>query len=142
MNYMKRFLFLIVLCVASVLVGVDVWAVPAKPIVKTIVMSDGTEVEVILRGDENNHYYETLDGQRVKKMEDGRWEIVDAQQSMVGGQQLSKKRIHSSQFSTSYTTRHRAPHHAERGLVILVEFSDVSFKKTRQDFDDMLNKEG
>ena len=142
MNYMKRFLFLIVLCIASVLVCVDVWAVPARPGIMILKQPDGTELQVRLCGDENCHYYETLDGQRVKKMEDGRWEIVDAQQSMVGGQQLLKKRIHSSQLSSRHTTRHRVPHRAERGLVILVEFSDVSFKKTRQEFDDMLNKEG
>lgn len=141
MNYMKRFLFLIVLCVASVLVCVDVWAVPAKPIVKTIVMSDGTEVEVILRGDENNHYYETLEGARVKSMADGRWQVVDAQQATVDIQLAPRKRQHSSQLSTDNSLFHRAPHHAERGLVILVEFSDLSFVNTRENFDDLLNKE-
>ena len=134
---MKRFLFLIVLCIASVLVCVDLWAVPARPGIMILKQPDGTELQVRLCGDENNHYYETLDGQRVEKMEDGRWEIVDAQQATVDIQLAPRKRQHSSQLSTDNSLFHRAPHHAERGLVILVEFSDVSFKKTRQDFDDM-----
>ena len=36
----------------------------------------------------------------------------------------------------------RAPHQAERGLVILVEFKDVSFKTSSKNFDDLLNKTG
>lgn len=134
---MKRFFVFVIFCMG--VLCIDVWAVPAKPGVITLKQPDGTELKVRLRGDENYHYYETLDGKRVEVMDDGRWTIVDSQPSIVGSQQLLKKRRHSSQHSTSHSQR--APHQAERGLVILVEFSDLSFQKTRQNFDDMLNKD-
>ena len=108
------------------LLVVGLWAVPAKPVVVTLKQPDGSELKVVLRGDENHHYYETLDGERVV--------------SAVSSQQPLRKRQHNSQLATRHSQR--APHQAERGLVILVEFSDFGFVKSKQNFDDLLNKEG
>lgn len=126
-------------------------AIPARPGIVTIVQPDGTELQVRLVGDENHHYYVTLDGK------------IISQQPTVGGRQLDiaselgmRKRVHpsvlnfiaedskvvDSQVSTLNPQPTRAPHHAERGLVILVEFSDVAFQHSRQNFDDLLNKDG
>lgn len=117
---------------------IEVSAVPAKPGIITLKHLDGTELKVRLCGDENYHYYETLDGERLQ-ITDYKLQITD------DSQRISRKRQHSSQFSTfnfQHSIPQRAPHQAERGLVILVEFSDVRFEKTRQNFDDLLNKEG
>jgi M6 family metalloprotease-like protein len=95
---------------------------------------DGTELQVRLCGDENYHYYETLDGKRME-MIGGRLKMMDG---VDNRKQISKKREHRSQSLAR--SSQRAPHQAERGLVILVEFSDLSFVKTRQDFFDLLNK--
>lgn len=150
---MKHFWFLIVLCVASCVLCVDVWAVPAKPGIITLKQPDGSVLKVRLRGDENYHYYETLDGERIESTVDGRRSIVNTQQNIAGESYNSKKRIHPAiknphfSLSASQSLFHvshsqRAPHQAERGLVILVEFADVSFVKTKQNFDDLLHKEG
>jgi M6 family metalloprotease-like protein len=130
-----------------------VWAVPAKPGIITLKQPDGSVLKVRLRGDENYHYYETLDGERIESTVDGRRSIVNTQQNVAGESYNSKKRIHpaiknphfslSASQSSSYVSHsQRAPHQAERGLVILVEFADVSFVKTKQNFDDLLHKEG
>ena len=168
---MRRFFVFVIFCVLCIEIG----AVPAKPIVKTLIMSDGSEVKVRLRGDENYHYYEILDGQQSivngqqttnpsacgssPNLGEQLGVIVNSQQTtnpsacgsslnlgeqlgvIVDRQQSTKKRVHpNSQIST--LNLKRAPHQAERGLVILVEFKDVAFKKARQNFDDLLNKEG
>lgn len=139
---MKR-LYLFFIFYFSFFIGL--WAVPAKPVIVTLTQPDGSELKVRLMGDENYHYYETLDGERLESIVNSQQSIVSGQRLMVDGQQTLKKRRHSSQlsvFNSQLSTPQRAPHQAERGLVILVEFSDKSFSKTRQNFDDLLNKDG
>ena len=138
---MKRFFVFVVCCALCV----ELCAVPAKPGIITLKQPDGTELKVRLMGDENYHYYETLDGERLESIVNSQQSTVSGQRLMVDGQQTLKKRRHSSQlsaFNSQFSTPQRAPHQAERGLVILVEFSDVSFVKSVQNFDDLLNKEG
>ena len=133
---MKRIFVLLLGIVCCALGGV--WAVPAKPIVKTLIQPDGSELKVRLVGDENGHYYITLEGNVVEQDQDGWYVVGNGQQREGERLQMPRKRVHSS----TVDEQRRAPHQAERGLVILVEFSDVSFSKTRQNFDDLLNKEG
>ena len=133
---MKRIFVLLLGIVCCALGGV--WAVPAKPIVKTLIQPDGSELKVRLVGDENGHYYITLEGNVVEQDKDGWYVVGNGQQREGERLQMPRKRVHSS----TVDEQRRAPHQAERGLVILVEFSDVSFSKTRQNFDDLLNKEG
>ena len=120
---MKKLFTFVVFCVLCIGLG----AVPAKPGFITLVQPDGTELKVRLCGDESYHYYETLDGKKIE--------------STVNGQRSTKKRVHPNSQSSTLNLK-RAPHQAQRGLVILVEFSDNSFTKTRKNFDDLLNKEG
>ena len=133
---MKRIFVLLLSIVCCALGGV--WAVPAKPIVKTLIQPDGSELKVRLVGDENGHYYITLEGNVVEQDKDGWYVVGNGQQREGERLQMPRKRVHSS----TVDEQRRAPHQAERGLVILVEFSDVSFSKTRQNFDDLWNKEG
>ena len=133
---MKRIFVLLLSIVCCALGGV--WAVPAKPIVKTLIQPDGSELKVRLVGDENGHYYITPEGNVVERDKDGWYVVGNGQQREGERLQMPRKRVHSS----TVDEQRRAPHQAERGLVILVEFSDVSFSKTRQNFDDLLNKEG
>ena len=138
-----RFFSILFLCVALTM---GAWAVPAKPVVVELTKPDGSVVLARLVGDENHHYYVTLDGEII-----GRPSTADAIHSVGGEVDNSKKRIHpslknprTSAFvsNTSALAHQRAPHQAERGLVILVEFSDVSFCKSKQNFYDLLNQEG
>ncbi|MBO5345345.1 MAG: M6 family metalloprotease domain-containing protein [Paludibacteraceae bacterium] len=118
---MKRFFVFVVCCVLCV----ELCAVPAKPVVKDSVLADGSVVQMVLRGDEFGHYYEPITDNSVQ-ITDSRRQIIERREQAKAKRRVSK----------------RAPHQAERGLVILVEFSDVSFVKSVQNFDDLLNKEG
>ena len=122
------------------LVSLGLYAVPAKPIIKTLTQPDGSIVEARLVGDENHHYYTTLDGEKI----DYSVQSTEYRVQSTDNELNSKKRVHPSTFNSQFSTFNlkRAPHQAERGLVILVEFKDLSFTKTRQNFDDLLNKDG
>lgn len=137
---MKKFCFLLALCVYCALC-IKLSAVPAKPIVKDSILPDGSVVQMVLRGDEYGHYYEQIT--------DNRLQITNSTQ-IIGEclefaekreRAMAKRRVSDARAERPYMLK-RAPHQAERGLVILVEFSDNSFKKTRQNFDDLLNKDG
>lgn len=66
-NEMKRvYLFLMILCAA-----VSVIAAPAYRKSFTVKQSDGSELSVILTGDESFHYHMTLDGKPLLKEADG-----------------------------------------------------------------------
>lgn len=119
---MRRFFAFFVF---SFVVLIGLWAVPAKPVVKDSVLVDGRVVKMVLRGDEFCHYYEEITEDRVQ-ITDNRLDIAKRREMARAKRLVSK----------------RAPHQAERGLAILVEFSDNSFKTTRQNFDDLLNKDG
>ena len=110
--------------IASCALCVDLWAVPAKPVVKDSVLADGSVVQMVLRGDEFGHYYEPVT--------DNNMQITDSRRKIVERHEQAKAKRRVSK---------RAPHQAERGLVILVEFSDVRFVKKKQNFYDLLNKE-
>lgn len=47
------------------------YAVPSRRVKKTVRQSDGTELTILLRGDEAFHYYATADGIPVKQASDG-----------------------------------------------------------------------
>ncbi len=49
-------------------------AIPAKRIVQTVRQPNGTELQVILRGDETFHFYTTIDGTPVRCNAQGYWE--------------------------------------------------------------------
>ena len=131
---MKKFCFLLALCVYCALC-IELSAVLAKPIVKDSVLADGSVVQMVLRGDEYGHYYEKLG---VGNEEFGVNDILQVAEKRERA--MVKRRVSDVRAERPYMLK-RAPHQAERGLVILVEFSDNSFTKTRQNFDDLLNKD-
>lgn len=127
---MRRFFvvfYMVVLCI-------KVLAIPAKPVVKDSVLPDGSVLEIVLRGDEFCHYYETLDGEILgERCDSNRLQAIDYRLQIAERRERAMARRFVSKS---------APRLAERGLAILVEFSDCSFKTTRQNFDDLLNKDG
>ncbi|MCD8266883.1 MAG: M6 family metalloprotease domain-containing protein [Prevotellaceae bacterium] len=116
-------------------------AVPAKRgVTRTITMSDGTEVQATLEGDENAHFFRTDDG-RCLQLKGDTYEYV-SQDSLL---QLRTSRLESKnamrrakaqkRLSTAYTG-------SKRGLVILVNFADLSFSTSRTEWDNYFNQEG
>ena len=55
-----------------------VMAVPAKRTVRTVVQSDGTKIDICLRGDESFHYFATADGEPLVETADGGYAYAKA----------------------------------------------------------------
>ncbi len=69
---MKRNIFRSILLISALYIAtLQTYAVPADRRVQTITQADGTSLNVVLKGDEFHHYYETEDGYLVVKNEKG-----------------------------------------------------------------------
>ena len=141
------------------------FAVPAKRgLWKTVKLADGTEVKVELRGDEFCRYWQTEEKEAsqalkeknlipeivyVENTKKGIFEKAEKETLMKASAELraeanearaerarSVKAV-SGQNKASYTGK-------KKGIIILVQFSDLSFKEehTRELFDRIANEEG
>lgn len=117
-------------------VAVVMMAVPAKRgVLKTVRLADGTEVKVELRGDEYGHYWVSADGQKyVRDAASDIYKVADmqtlsanaaAKRGVVGKARSARmmKKAHGASKAPDYTG-------TKKGLLILVQFSDKSFKSS------------
>ncbi len=120
-------------------------AVPAKPgVKKMLTLKDGTQVEATLRGDEHVNYYEAADG-RAFQLKNDAYQLV-SRDSLV---RLRTERIAERNRARAQRAPRRIGsvppggyHSNRRGLVIMVEFTDVKFIHNRAEFNDYFNKVG
>lgn len=144
---MKRLLFLAL----SVVSAACIYAVPAKRgIWKILKMADGTEIKAELNGDEFGSYYKDADG-RVFTLdsETGLYKTADMNEitkkadakrreaNMERASRIKKIRGNAAARSNSYTGE-------KKGLIILVQFSDVKFNNanTPELYRRIANEEG
>ncbi len=131
---MKKILFLF----SAILLGISTaYAVPAKPVKKTMKTVDGKTIEVVLRGDEHFSFYADNDGTPFLKRKDGRLEriskdeVTDRWTSMKQrNMEIKSSAIPVNSRRTQASRRIGTPATTtgnHRGLVILVEFSDQEF---------------
>jgi len=123
----------IFLTLALTVVALAVSAIPAKPgIIRTLTLSDGTTVKAQLVGDEHGHYWLAQDG-RAYQQQDGTAYFSEVSLSSV----TTKAQARRSQ-SNDRRTKRLAPRRVgevgaitgkKKGIIILVNFSDVSFQK-------------
>ena len=107
------------------------WAVPARrgEIVKT--QPDGTQIVVYQHGDEHFHWMTNEKGEWLKMDIDGFYRVTEA----LNAEQIEAKRIAApSRAAQAATPLNIAP----RGLVILVNFTDVAFETDKAEMDSML----
>lgn len=132
---------LIIICVT---IGFTAYAIPAMPGWRTVTLSDGSNTEIQLYGDEVYHYYATRQGDIVSQDSNGRWQL----QGPVDRKEIHHRRLSSpymrKQPSTPIASQRRLGGElnlAERGLVVLVNFKNLSFKayNTREQFDSLFN---
>lgn len=161
---MKRLsLILLLQCSLCVLL----FGVPATPEVLRVLQPDGSELSVLLRGDEFFHYTTTEDGYLVSRNEAGYYEYAEftpdfhARLSGVRARSVANrtaadrrllKRVGKpaaalARKSVSYAQAGmmRFPHNGSpKSLVILAEFSNLSFKvaNPQSAFADLLNQSG
>ncbi|MBF1073128.1 MAG: M6 family metalloprotease domain-containing protein, partial [Prevotellaceae bacterium] len=128
---MKKFLSTLLLSMAVYVAN----AIPAYPgIWRTVKLADGSEVKVMLRGDEHVHFWQSADG--TAYVPDGESGLFKA----VSMKSLEKKAVarqkRMARAANTKGQRFRAPGEnknpaifqgSKRGLILLVEFSDKHF---------------
>ncbi len=154
-----------ILAILLLLISSTALAIPAQRIKKTITLSDGTQKQVVLVGDENLHYYIDNDnnayicndqGVFIKKdlnSLENLWKERRANRNKHRIERAEKRGlpIHPKDM-TDPSFRHKAKWGAEqnpisgdkKGVVILVNFSDNNINDShgQEYYDDFFNKVG
>ncbi len=168
---MKKFFKLLVVFFYIIIVGeMSAIAEPASPKPITKKQSDGSTITFILQGDEHVHWAKTLDGYTLLQNGNNDWvyairnqlgELVASnviasnqeernanQQSFVASLQkdlrFSQSQV-ASKMKTLGTKYYWDPFPTQgksKMLVILVEFSDVAFSYTNNDFQNLCSQSG
>jgi len=110
---------------------------------RTMKLSDGTEVRVELRGDEHFHYFAAADGQ-LYALSQADGETVEPITAEQCGQTMAKAR--RARKAKSQAKRRKMTHYTgqKKGIIILVQYTDVSFKEghDRDLYEQIANGEG
>ena len=111
-------------------------AVPAKPVKKTVRQADGTLIELTLRGDEHYSFYTAEDGTPYQLKADGQLLKMNPEEVSARWTELRNKRLAADPRRANARMMSRGVGNPgqtigkHRGLVILVQFSDVKFAST------------
>ena len=119
---MKKITTLAIVCFLALMAN----AMPARPGFRTVVQSDGTTIEVQKMGDEFYHYTVNREGQEVKLNAKGVYEVVGEAPTL----EMIKARRANAKARRAKQDVGTQPYPAPRGLLILANFSDKSFKST------------
>lgn len=122
-------------------------AVPAKRVQRTLSLPDGTQVLATLTGDETFHYWLTSDGRAFVTDSADCLSEMDATQAR---QMLRTKARANNERRMARGTRRKSAWGAEqnpvsgerKGLVILVNFSNLTMRHTQADYEAYFNQEG
>ena len=125
---MKRTCILALIC-AMVSMA---WAVPARRTGLIVTQPDGSQVTVYQHGDEHFHWMTNEQGEWLRLDEDGFYRQTEA---------LSAAEIQAKRMASPKRVAYKATplNIAPRGLVILVNFKDLSFTTDKAEMDSMLN---
>ena len=107
-------------------------AIPAKRgLWRTLTLNDGTEVKAMLVGDEHGHFWKATDGTTYGMTANG-YEMIDAQtvinKAKVRRHEVNSKRAKRLAGNTGAKKAQSNFTGVKKGLIILVNFSDKSFK--------------
>ena len=108
------------------------WAVPARKTGIVVTQPDGSEMIVYKNGDEHFHWQTNEKGEWLKLDADGFYRVTEA---------LSMEQIETKRMQSKKRVTHDAAYPlnvAPRGLVILVNFKDVTFGTEKAEMDSML----
>lgn len=110
------------------------WAIPARRggIVKT--QPDGTQITVYQHGDEHFRWMTNAKGEWLKVDENGFYQVTEAlsAEEIIAKQMAAPSRVAQAQKVAAPVNI------APRGLVILVNFQDVTFETSKAEMDSML----
>ncbi len=119
-------------------------AVPAKRERCTLTLDDGSVIEATWMGDETCHFYQTDDGKCLQCDSKGICHFVDAKELRQRWMARSLKRqaARTRRLASRPSQAPKAISGRKRGLVILVQFPDVTFHYTNATFQRFFNEEG
>ena len=149
---MKRLLLLF----AALLLTLTTWAVPARRYTFTVQQPDGSVITLQLVGDEYFHYYRNVEtGEALTLASDGSYVPLSSAEKQTRQKVGQQRRVAANAQRAKRMAKRRAdgPNRVgtikpmsgtKKGLVILVNFSDVKMKSTstKTAFDNMFNQEG
>lgn len=120
--------------------ALEVHSVPSNPKIHKISLSDGRKIDVRKVGDENFHFYQADDGMCYIKGTDGTYTVFNPQTVY----DLQPARRCSIKNTSSYVYKSFPIVGSQKSLVILVEFSDLSFAVDSPEnaFSKLFNEEG
>ena len=135
---LSRLFFVVCAVACNLLYAVSLFAVPAYRGWQTKSQPDGSTITVRLVGDEFFHYWETEDGKIAVENEDGTF-VVTAENRPTA-KKIAQKR-NASPYMKRPIRKIGEHNMAPRGLVVLVNFSNVSFKTANNQsaFNDLMN---
>lgn len=139
---------LIIACMMLLSV-MDMSAMPArKNTIKEVTLSDGTKVTAVLKGDENGHWWETASGEYLLIDDNGNATVLSDFQKENISQAATARRAKSNARRVARTRSASQSRTAitgkKKGLVILVNFSDLTMKTSspKEFFTRQFNEEG
>ena len=134
---MKKITSIVILLTVSL----SLLAVPARRGWVTRTLTDGSKIEVQQSGDEYYHYWETRDGKIVRRTDNGLFELTDEK---VPSEEVMMARRAASPYMQRDARKVGNVNLAPRGLLILVNYADVSFQpeNTQAAMDSMMNASG
>ena len=130
----------LLLSLTILLLTLSTFAVPAYRGWQTKTQSDGTTIQVRLIGDEFYHYWQDQAGNVVKCDSLGYWRVVESQPTPAT---IKARRQASAMLQSRPKKAVGSFNLAPRGLVILVNFKDVSFNaaNTQSAMNDLMNSD-
>lgn len=128
---MKRVISLLITCVFAV--GLS--AKPARRDAITLTQPDGTPITTYLHGDAFFHYYTDTQGNMLRQDADGYYVAT----AMPTAEELERMRMSSPRRIAQQQMIGGELNLAPRGLIILANFSDLTFKTPVAEMDSMLN---
>ncbi len=121
------------------------YAVPAYPGWITYKQPDGSVIEIMRHGDEWGHWTTDRQGRVVRLENDGFFRVVPGVTSkMMASRAATSREEHRRSTKAAPGSEDYVALGQKHFLVILVEFSDLSYKipNPKQSISDLLNKEG
>lgn len=129
---MKRYIYILfVLCTVSL----GMHAKPARRTAIRLTQPDGTQVTAYLHGDAYYHYYTTPEGQMLQRDAKGYYQAT----RMPSAEELQAWRNSSPRRVAMQKQDGIKLNIAPRGLIILVNFADLTFQTSAAEIDSMIN---
>ncbi len=118
---------------------------PAKNVKRTVTLPGGLQTELTLTGDEHNHYWVDLAQNHYRQTANGAFELIPAEEVEARQQKAQAARLENNvrRVKRSAIGENSEPIVGDKkGIVILVNFSDLAMISSQSDFNALFNEHG